>query len=227
MEILNKMQNAECKMQNAKYFVASRYRIIAVSLLFFASLSVFSQTNYATLQEAFAKSQEYEGRGNFADAISTVKKVYAEDSYETNLRLGWLTYLGGLFTESTAYYQKAIKLKPYSIEAKLGFASPASALGNWDHIVAQYNDILAIDPQNTTVNYRMGSIYYGRKDYAKAEKYLEKVINLYPFDYDTMILFAWTNFKLGKLREAQVMFNKVLLNKPKDTSALEGLSLIK
>jgi tetratricopeptide (TPR) repeat protein len=73
----------------------------------------------------------------------------------------------------------------------------------------------------------MGSIYYGRKDYAKSEKYLEKVINLYPFDYDSMILYAWTNFKLGKLREAQVMFNKVLLNKPKDISATEGLSLIK
>jgi cytochrome c-type biogenesis protein CcmH/NrfG len=73
----------------------------------------------------------------------------------------------------------------------------------------------------------MASIYYGRKDYAKAEKYLEKVVNLYPFDYDSMILYAWTNFQLGKLREAQVLFNKVLLNKPKDASALEGLSLIK
>ena len=73
----------------------------------------------------------------------------------------------------------------------------------------------------------MGSIYYGRRDFAKAEKYLEKVVNLYPFDYDSMVLFAWTNLKLGKLREAQVLFNKVLLNKPRDASALEGLSLIK
>jgi len=199
----------------------------AISLLFFSSFTLFSQTNYAVLQEAFSKSQEYEKRGNFSDAIATMKTVYAEDSYEINLRLGWVTYLGGLFTESSAYYQKAIKLMPYAIEAKIGFANPASALGNWDQVIAQYNDILAIDPQNTLVNYRMGSIYYGRKDYAQAEKYLEKVINLYPFDYDTMILYAWTNFKLGKLREAQVMFNKVLLNKPKDASAMEGLSLIK
>jgi tetratricopeptide (TPR) repeat protein len=196
-------------------------------LLLFSSFTVYSQTNYTALQEAFGKSQQYESRGNFTDAISVIKSVYQEDSYETNLRLGWVTYLAGLFTESTAYYQKAMKLKPYSIEAKLGFANPASALGNWDQVMARYNEILTIDPQNTTVNYRMGSIYYGRKDFAKAEKYLEKVINLYPFDYDSMILFAWTNFKLGKLREAQVMFNKVLLNKPNDTSALEGLSLIK
>ena len=208
------------------HFAISPCRHFTISLFFFASLSLFSQTNYTILQEAFSKSQEYEKRGNFADAIATMKKIYQEDSYEINLRLGWVTYLNGLFTESSAYYQKAISLKPYSIEPKLGFVYPASALGNWDQVIGQYNDILAIDPQNTLANYRMGSIYYGRKDYTRAEKYLEKVINLYPFDYDSMILFAWTNFKLGKLREAQVMFNKVLLNKPKDTSALEGLSLI-
>ena len=156
-----------------------------------------------------------------------MKGIYQEDSYEINVRLGWVTYLAGLFTESTAYYQKAIKLKPYAIEAKIGFANPASALGNWEQVIAQYEEILKIDPQNTIINYRMGSIYYGRKDYAKAEKHLEKVINLYPFDFDSMVLYAWTNCRLGKLRESQVLFNKALLIRPKDPSAMEGLGLIK
>ena len=215
MEIIKKIQNL------------SPLRLFVISLFLFTSLSLFSQTNYTTLQEVFAKSQEYEGRGNYADAIASMKTIYQEDVYEINLRLGWVTYLNGSFTESAAYYQKAMKLKPYAIEPKFGYVYPASALGNWDQVVALYNEILAIDPQNTLANYRMGSIYYGRKDYNKAEKYLEKVINLYPFDYDSMILYAWTNYKLGKLREAQVMFNKVLLHKPKDASALEGLTLIK
>jgi tetratricopeptide (TPR) repeat protein len=222
MEIIEKMQTLLRKMHPI-----SLLRHLPVLLLFFLVFSAHSQTNYPTLQAAFAKSQEYEGKGNFAEAISTMKTVYAEDSYEVNLRLGWVTYLNGSFTESAAYYQKAMSLKPYAVEPKLGYVYPASALGNWDQVIAQYTAILAIDPQNTTANYRMGSIYYGRKDYIKAEKHLEKVINLYPFDYDSMLLYAWTNYKLGKLREAQVMFNKVLLNKTKDTSALEGLSLIK
>jgi len=221
------IQNVKRKMQNAKYCSSVLFRSFTILLSLFSFLPLYSQTNYTLLQEAFSKSQAYESRGNFTDAISTMKAIYAEDSYEINLRLGWVTYLNGSFTESASYYQKAITLKPYAIEPKLGFVYPASALGNWDQVIAQYTAILATDPQNTTANYRMGSIYYGRKDYAKAEKFLEKVINLYPFDYDSMLLFAWTNFKLGKLREAQVMFNKVLLNKPKDTSALEGLSLIK
>ena len=210
-----------------RYFTISPFLYFSISLFLLFSLPLLSQTNYTAVQEAFAKSHEFENKGVYTEAVSALKKVYQEDSYEINLRLGWVTYLNGSFTESSAYYQKAIKLKPYAIEPKLGFCYPAAALGNWDQLISQYNDILTIDPQNTTANYRLGSIYYGRKDYAKAEKYLEKVVNLYPFDYDSMVLYAWTNFQLGKLREAQVLFNKVLMNKPKDKSALEGLGLIK
>ncbi len=208
-------------------FVLSPFRFFAISLFILFATNLYSQNNYTVLQEAFSKSYAYESRGNFSDAITAMKNVYQEDSYEVNLRLGWVTYLAGQFTESSAYYQKAIALKPYAIEAKIGFANPASALGNWDQVIAQYNEILTTDPQNTLINYRMGSILYGRKDYAKAEKYLEKVINLFPFDYDSMILYAWANFRLGKLREAQVLFNKALLIRPRDASALEGLGLIK
>ena len=210
-----------------RYFAISLFRYFTISLFLLISLPLLSQTNYTAIQEAFSKSHEFENKGVYTEAVSALKKVYQEDSYEINLRLGWVTYLNGSFTESSAYYQKAIKLKPYAIEPKLGFCYPAAALGNWDQLISQYNEILTIDPQNTTANYRLGSIYYGRKDYAKAEKYLEKVVNLYPFDYDSMVLYAWTNFQLGKLREAQVLFNKVLMNKPKDKSALEGLGLIK
>jgi tetratricopeptide (TPR) repeat protein len=218
------IKSQKSKVKSQKF---SLLRYFAISLSLISTLTLFSQNNHAELQAAFSKSYQFEYRGNFTDAISALKAVYKEDSYELNVRLGWVSYLAGQFTESSAYYQKAIALKPYSIEAKLGFANPASALGNWDQVIAQYNDILAIDPQNTTTNYRMGSIYYGRKDYTKAEKYLEKVVNLYPFDYDSNILYAWTDLKLGKLREASVLFNKVLLIKPADASALEGLALIK
>jgi hypothetical protein len=40
-------------------------------------------------------------------------------------------------------------------------------------------------------------------------------------------MLAWTNFKLGKTREAKILFNKALLYYPEDSSAKEGLALIK
>jgi len=203
-----------------------KHLVLVIIGIIFAS-AIHAQSDLKVIESAFESSYSMETKGEYANAVSTLKAVYNETSYEINLRLGWLTYLSGLFTESTAYYQKAIKLKPYSIEAKFGYAFPASAMGNWDQVITQYQEILKIDPQNTLANYRMGSIAYGKNDFTTAEKYLEKVVNLYPFDYDSNILFAWTNYKLGKLRESQVLFHKVLLIKPKDSSAMEGLGLIK
>jgi tetratricopeptide (TPR) repeat protein len=191
------------------------------------SFRVNAQSNLKAIEDAFATSYTLQDKANYTGAIDALKAVYDENSYEINLRLGWVNYLGGFFTESAAYYQKAIKLKPYAIEAKLGFVYPAGAMGNWDQVIAQYEEILKIDPQNTLANYRLGSIYYGKKDYAKAEKYLEKVVNLYPFDYDSAILYAWTNLKMGRMREAQVLFHKALLIRPNDPSAMEGLGSIK
>lgn len=205
----------------------SAVRSLQLAVCLLISVSLQGQSNFKAIEDAFEASYLLQDKANYNGAIAALKAVYDENSYEINVRLGWLNYLGGSFTESAAYYQKAIKLKPYAIEPKLGFAYPAAALGNWDQVIAQYNEILKIDPQNTTANYRLGSIYYGKLDYAAAEKYLGKVVNLYPFDYDSNILYAWTNLKLGKNREAQVLFHKVLMMRPNDASALEGMGLIK
>ncbi len=188
-------------------------------------LSAEAQTG--NLTTVFSQSYQQETVADYAGAIKLLKNVYDEKSYEINLRLGWLNYEAGLFTESQAYYEKAIMLMPYSIEAKLGYVYPAAALGNWDKVTAQYLKVLEIDPQNTSVNYKLGNIYYGKKDYTNAYKHLEKVVNLYPFGYDALIMYAWSNYQTGKTREAKVLFNKVLLVSPGDKSAMEGLGLIK
>ncbi len=199
--------------------------ILTLTGLFIGTYS-YTQDFDAT-QAAFTQSYTDEYKGEYSNAIDGLKKVYDENSYEINLRLGWLSYMSGFFTESLSFYQKAITLKPMSIEAKLGYVYPASAIGKWELVKKQYNDILALDPQNVTANYRLGSIYYGNEDYATASKYFEKVVNLFPFDHDALLMYAWTNFKVGKTREAEVLFHKVLMNTPDDASALEGLGLIK
>ena len=199
-------------------------KLLAAAMFLFMSAATFAQSN---LETVFTNSYAAEKNGKYADGIKALKDVYDEKSYEINMRLGYLHYMAGLFTESTTYYEKAINLMPYALEARFGYVLPAAALGNWDKVLHQYLEIVKIDPQNTKANYRLGSIYYGRKDYTTAFKYLEKVVNLYPFDYDGLILYAWTNLQLGKTKEARLLFEKVLWLSPRDKSALEGLSYIK
>ncbi len=208
-----------------EFLISKRTILMLTGIIFFSGIA-FSQ-NQTLLEEAFKNSYTHETNAEYSKAIDVIKKVYDESSYETNLRLGWLNYQAGLFTESIAFYNKAILLMPMSIEARLGFVMPAAALGNWTQVIGRYNEILKIDPNNYTVNYRMGSIYYGKQDYQTAYKHFEKIANLYPFDYDALHMFAWTNYKMGKMREAKVLFGKALLNKPGDSSAKEGYDLIK
>jgi len=199
--------------------------LILLGLLLFVS-NGFAQ-NAENIIKAFSDSYALEKEGKYSAAAETIKKVYADDSYEINLRLGWLNYNAGLYTESASYYRKSVKLMPYSIEAKLGLVLPVYAQGNLTEVINVYNDILKIDKMNYTALYRLGAINYGRKDYTKAYSYFEKVINMYPFDYDAINMFAWTNFRLGKLREAKVLFTKALMNNPDDGSAKLGLEEIK
>src|SRR5262249_39920740 len=125
------------------------------------------------------------------------------------------------------YYKKALDIMPYSVEARLGYVYPLSAAGNWDKVLEQYLAVLKIDPQNSTVNYRTGYLYYNRKDYANAQKYFEKVVNLYPFSYDGVLMLGWTYLNEGNMKDAKILLNRALLISPGDASALEGLRMIK
>lgn len=198
-----------------------------ITFIFLFILSFASATQgQNTLAAAFAKSYEHEARQNYTEAIRELKDLYDASSYETNLRLGWLHYKAGLHKESLTYYKAAIAQMPYAIEARLGCSYPLAALGNTDELALQYDKVLDIDPQNVKANYWRGMIHYNKKEYAQAFKHFEKLVNLYPFEHDGLLMFAWTSLKMGKTREAAVLFNKVLLSYPSDKSALEGLEII-
>jgi tetratricopeptide (TPR) repeat protein len=183
--------------------------------------------NDAALQKAFSESYTQEYYKKYTEAIAAISKVNSDDNYETNLRLGWLYYLNKNYTQSQASYQKAVSLKPYSVEAKLGLVKPLSTLESWDKVLEQYDEILKIDAQNYTANYWAGVIYYNRKKYDACIKLFEKLVNLYPFDYDANHMLAWSYLNSGRNNDAKVLFNKALLIKPADASALAGLAKIK
>lgn len=189
--------------------------------------SLFAMTANAqtALQTAFKSSYAAEAKGDYKTALNAMKNT-GSDSYEVNLRIGWLQYMLGATNEAEKHYKKAVDAMPYSIEAKLGYVYPLSALGKWTEVRQQYNKILEICPQHSLANYRMGLIFYYSDDFKTAQKYFDKVVNMYPFDYDGVIMSGWNNLKLGKKADASILFNKALLIRPDDASAKEGLKYV-
>lgn len=214
-------------MEQITAFSSLMLRTVVVFLALFLLVPTSHAQDATRIRTDFADSYQYEYVMDYGLAIESCKKTYLEQSYEANLRLGWLYYLSKDFLVSQAYYKKAIALRPRSIEARFGYVYPTGDLGNWDEVAGVYHDILAIDAQNSTANYRLGLIHYNKGEFAKATKFLEIVEEMYPFSYNGVSLLAWTYLRLEKMQEAKVLFERALLISPGDTSATEGLGMIK
>jgi len=187
-------------------------KISLVSLLFSGVLK--SQSS----DLAFSKSYLFEYESQYVKAIKALQDLNHE-SYEINLRLGWLFYLNKEYSKSEGFYKKAIALEPASVEGRFGLVLPLSAEGNWNAVLLVYLEILKYDPNNSIANYRIASIYYNRKDYASTVNYISKVIKLYPFDYDSNLLYGKTLIAQGKNTEAKKYIEKALEYNPQSEEA--------
>ncbi len=186
-------------------------KIVSLAAVVLFAFSAWSQNETV---DAFTKSYEYEYNQNYTEAIGALEKIYSEDRYEIYLRLGCLHYSAGNYTKSVAQYKKAIEKNPESVEAMLGIVNPLAAMGNMNEVVNYYHKILAVDPKNYTVNYRLAIIYYEKKEFSKAKTYAQTVANLYPFDYYVNVILGKIYISLGDITQAKQVLNKALLYSP-------------
>ncbi len=180
-----------------------------------------------TILNAFSQSYNFEAVQNYPSAIDAITKVYNPASYEMNMRLGWLNYSMTKYKESLPFYEKAIGNMPAATEPRWAIINSLSVLEIWNDVEKNYLSILKLDPKNSVANYKLGMIYYYRKNYVSAKKNFDVSLNLFPFDYNNLLMSAWTNYFLGNKNEARLLFTKVLYYSPNDASALEGLEAIK
>lgn len=197
-------------------------KIILAVLLFLGLGSAQAQDK---LKGAFQASYTQEYNKQYKEALATLMSFYDPLSYEINLRVGWLQYLNGAYAKSAEYYQKAAELAPQATEPLWGVVYPLSAMEKWTGVENVYKEILKRDAGNSRANYYLGLIYFNRKDYTNAAKYLNEAYKLYPFDKDTCLLLGWTRYYQGDKKQAKALFNKVLMQEATNTSALEGLGL--
>ncbi len=199
-------------------------KVILLFSIVTISYQSFAQEISEAVITAFSQSYTAETSKEYDKAIGYVKAVYDVNVYEMNLRLGWLYFSKKDYTQATNYYKLAMKLKPNSIEAMLGFVNAAASLQKWEEIFAVYQKILVLDPNNSLVNYRIALMYYYRKDYPNAEKHLQRVCERYPFDYDSVLLMAQVKLASGKLTESKSYYQRALLYNPSNDEIKKVLS---
>ena len=179
----------------------------------------FAQSN---TELAFSKSYTYEYDAKYDKAIEELQNIVVK-SYQVNLRMGWLYYLKKEYSKSENFYRKAVEQEPLSLEARYGLVLPLAAISNWNNVLVSYLEIIKIDPLNSTANYRIASIYFNRKEYTIAQTYLNKILKLYPFDYDLNLLAGKIAAAQSKTADAKKYFTRALEYNPQSEEAQKAI----
>jgi len=167
--------------------------------------------------------------GDYRDAIRSLMVVYKSypNGYTVNLRLGWLYYLSKKYSNSIFHYKKAIKVIPYSVEAKLGLTLPLLAQGKYSSVERLCYQILNQDFYNYYGNLRLVYVLRKQKKYDLAEKIINKMLYLYPTDTNLLLELGILKFEKREFNNAKRILNDVLILDPENLKAKLYLERIK
>lgn len=124
-----------------------------------------------------------------AVAVTGCSRLKARDQ----LNKGVNAFRNAQFQEAVAHFQEAASLDPTLEDARLylamsyfqqyapGGASPDNVKMGQQAIDA-FNNVLQLDPKNTTALATIGTIYYDMKDFDKAKEYQRRRLDIQPND---------------------------------------------
>jgi len=198
-------------------------KIILLSL--FICTALFALTDQE-IRDAYYKSYNYEKMANYTDAIKAILTVYNEypEGYTVNLRLGWLYYLNQNYANSLERYEKAIKISPYSIEAKLGHLLPLLAQERYGDVEKEAFQILNVDYYNYYGNMRLVFALRMQQKLDMAEKIALKMLAIYPIDISFLTEYGLIKFARGEKDTAVKLFYDILILDPENVTAKQFLS---
>lgn len=129
------------------------------------------------------------------------------------------------------HLQEAIKIHPNYKAAYLLLGNSSNYLKDYEKSIQYYNQVLAIDANdqngfnNLGITYRDAGKFYGEKgDYARAEKYLNKALEMRGDEYEILRLLGILNGTRGNHPAAIQYFQKAVAKEPKNAQGLFNLS---
>ena len=193
---------------------------LLIAILLILNVLSFGLTN-EEIKKAYWDSYNYEKMEKYKDAVKALMSVYNvyPNGYTINLRLGWLYYLNKNFSNSIYHYEKAIKVIPTSVEAKLGYTLPLLAQEKYDDVEKLCIKILNTDFYNYYANLRLAYVLRLKKDLKNAKKINLKMLSLYPTDVKFLTEYGLVLFAEKDYKKAKKVFEDILILDPLNITA--------
>ncbi len=179
------------------------------------------------LGQLWGASVKAEENKDYQAAIAAMKSFHEKggDAFLATLRAGWLHYQAGQYADAYKTYEKAARLSPTSLNARLGALNAAQALLDIRGTVTAAENVLKVEPTNYRALMAVAGVYYAQKDYRQAAAGYGRVLITYPDDLDARSGAAWSAFNMGDKRAAESSFRLLLSMSPDYPQAREGYDL--
>jgi tetratricopeptide (TPR) repeat protein len=130
------------------------------------------------------------------------------------------------YTQAIQAYVAALDLAPDYSEARLGLGDAHQAQGRIEAAIAEYELVLATDPESARGHYGLGKIYYAEKDlYHEAVAEFQRAITLEPRLLEAHLSLGELYEEKGLYQEAIERYRSVLSIDPQHPGAAYGLAL--
>jgi tetratricopeptide (TPR) repeat protein len=195
------------------------------------ALATLGCVNHAT--EHRVKANAYFRGGQYAEALEECDKGLAnkpDDVGTLILRAKSLFELDRV-SEAKADFARAVALGggkggPYLGDAYLGLAIVASRAKDWKEARAEFEKLLATDPDDVGTRTNLARVCLELGDFPKAEEHAEVAVSLRPQDEAGLFMLGRVLLAEGKLDEAATAFSRIGASSPRAASAPYGLAMV-
>lgn len=170
------------------------------------------------LGEAYLKEERYTAAlGEFLKA----EQMNPDDAILQN-DLGLAYMAKDKYDLAIRHFERAVQIKPDYSLAKNNLGSAYLTLEEWNKAIPVLEevtkDMLYATPHFPLAN--LGWAYYNLGNYAKAEEYFERALELVPTFIVAQVNLGRTYLATGRVREALTMFEEAAQSDPKNPSLL-------
>ena len=126
--------------------------------------------------------------------------------------------------KSIAVLKMATELYPADVTARQTLAENLAARNEMDKAIAEYNEILRIDPNRTEFLRRIGLFYREKGDFSQALVYFERYAKANPENTKSFTEIGGVYDVLGEYDQAATYYEKALLLDPENVSVLRAIA---
>lgn len=168
-----------------------------------------------------------EQRGELEKALSFLirAKLEAPDDPEVLFSFGTVALRLDLIEDAAKALERALELKPGHKPSRYWLGTARGAARQYDAALALYQGILDQDPNDSQMQYAVGSVYYLKVAFDDAIRHLTESCRLNPHQLLSPYYLAMIAQKQGRNQEATRMFEEILESHPDHALSYEGLAI--